>query len=274
MNQIKTTSINHIDLFPARWHIRNLIICNLLGVILLVSWLWQPTRQWWDAFDLQLFHFLNAPLSSSTIWAKVWAIGNMRPVDIAVGLIMLVTIIKSNWIFDGAHVRRAFYAFFALLLLLLFIRIALFDEVLKLMHWQRSSPSLTVEGAVRLTKLFPGWEAKWYLKDSSKQCFPGDHASVLLIWTAMLAFFARGRQMFLVWLVTFLYLLPRLAAGAHWASDDLVGGLFLSLIAFGWGFYTPYMAKVQDLFERITAPMMRCLAKLPYLRNISFISGQ
>ncbi len=271
---MKTPSTNTNELFQARWYWRELIICNLLAVLILASWLWQPTRQLWDAFDLRLFHWLNAPLATHPIWARIWAIGNMRPIDVTVGLIMLVTIIKSNWVFSGTQVRRAFYAFFALLLLLLFIRIVLFDEILKLMHWQRSSPSLVVEGAVRLTSLFPGWEQKWYLKDSSKQCFPGDHASVLFIWTAMLLFFARGKALFFVWLLTILYLLPRLIAGAHWGSDVFVGGAFLSLLAFSWGFYTPYAAKSQDLLERLTAPIIQPLAKLPFLRNISFISGR
>ncbi len=270
MSQIKTTA----DLFPARWHWRNLFICNLLAALLLASWLLPITRQLWDAFDLWLFHWLNAPLATHPIWAKTWAVGNMRPIDAAVGLIMLTTIIKSNWIFSGAQVRRAFYAFFALLVLLLLIRIALFDQALKLLHWQRASPSLKVEGAVRLTALFPGWEQKWYLKDSSQQCFPGDHASVLFIWTAMLCYFARGKQLFFVWGLTVLYLLPRLVAGAHWGSDVFVGGLFLSLIAFGWGFYTPYVAKAQDLLERLTLPIIQILAKLPIVRNISFISGR
>ena len=270
---MKPTSPSTKGLFDASWRWRELIICNVVAALLLSSWVWQPTRQLWDTYDLQLFHWLNAPLATHPIWAMIWAIGNMRPVDAGVGLIMLITIIKSDFIFSGPQVRRALYAFLALLVLMLLIRMTLFSEAVKLMAWQRSSPSLNVEGAVRLTSLFPGWEQKWYLKDSSKQCFPGDHASVLFIWTALLLFFARGKALFFVWLLTILYLLPRLIAGAHWGSDVFVGGLFLSLVAFGWGFYTPYVAKAQDLLEYSTAPMMRTLAKWPVLRNISFISG-
>ncbi len=261
-------------LFPSRWHWRNLLICNVIAALLLASWLLPATRQLWDAFDLWLFHFLNAQLATHHVWATMWAIGNMRPIDAAVGLVMLITIIKSDFIFSGKQVRAALYAFLALLLLMLLIRIVLFDQALKLLHWQRASPSLMVEGAVRLTALFPGWEQTWYLKDSSEKCFPGDHASVLFIWTALLLMFARGKALFFVWLVTVLYLLPRLIAGAHWGSDVFVGGAFLSLMAFGWGFYTPYMAKVQSLLERLSAPLLKPLAKLPILKNISVISGR
>ena len=269
---MKTISIEYTQLTQARWCWRQLIICNVIALLLMASWLWQPTRQLWDAFDGRLFHFLNAPLANHSIWATIWAIGNMRPVDAAIGLVMLVTIIKGDFIFSGTQVRRALYAFLALLLLMLLIRMALFDQVLKLLHWKRASPSLVVDGAVRLTSLFPGWEQKWALKDSSEQCFPGDHASVLFIWTAMLLHFARGKALFFVWLLTILYALPRLIAGAHWGSDVFVGGAFLSLMAFGWGFYTPYVAKAQNLLEHLTAPIIKLLGKLPMLNKLSFIS--
>lgn len=276
MSQSKTTtfSTSNANLFPARWRWRGFVIYNLLAALVLASWLWQPTRQWWDVFDLQLLHLLNAPLATNSIWAHVWAIGNMRPVDVGVGLVMLAMITKRNWIFDGSQVRSAFYVFLALLLLLLLIRIELFSEVVKLMNWHRPSPSLTVEGTVRLSELFPDWEKQWYMKDNSKGSFPGDHASVLFIWTAMLSLFARGRQLLVVWVITILYLLPRLVAGAHWASDDFVGGLFLSLVTFGWGFYTPYAGITRNLLENFTSPILRRLRQFPVLRNFSLISGR
>ena len=270
---MKTNTFESSQLVQSRWCWRELIICNVIALLLMASWLWQPTRQLWDTFDGWLFHLLNAPLANHPVWATIWAIGNMRPVDAAIGLVMLIAIIKSDFIFSGAQVRRALYAFLALLLLMLLFRIALFDQTLKLLQWKRASPSLVVDGAVRLTALFPGWEQKWALKDSSEQCFPGDHASVLFIWTAMLLTFARGKALFFVWLLTILYALPRLIAGAHWGSDVLVGGAFLSLMAFGWGFYTPYVAKAQNLLERLTAPIIKLLAKLPLLNQLSLISG-
>lgn len=271
---MKTNAFESSQLTQARWCWPELITCNAIALLLMASWLWQPTRALWNNFDAWLFHFLNTPLANHPIWATVWAIGNMRPVDAAIGLVMLIAIIKSDFIFSGAQVRRALYAFLALLLLMLLIRIALFDQALKLLQWRRASPSLTVEGAVRLTSLFPNWAQQWALKDSSEQCFPGDHASVLFIWTAMLLYFARGKALFFVWLLTILYALPRLIAGAHWGSDVLVGGAFLSLMAFGWGYYTPYVFKAQNLLERLTAPIIQLLSKLPILNKLSFISGR
>ena len=95
---MKTISIEYTQLTQARWCWRQLIICNVIALLLMASWLWQPTRQLWDAFDGKLFHFLNAPLANHSIWATIWAIGNMRPVDAAIGLVMLVTIIKGDFI--------------------------------------------------------------------------------------------------------------------------------------------------------------------------------
>jgi membrane-associated phospholipid phosphatase len=270
---MQTNSFENSQLSQPRWCWHQLIICNIIALLLMASWLWQPTRAVWDSFDAWLFHWLNAPLANHPIWSTIWAIGNMRPVDAAIGLVMLVAIVKSDFIFSGAQVRRALYAFLALLFLMLLIRIALFDQALKLLQWKRASPSLVVDGAVRLTELFPNWKQQWALKDSSEQCFPGDHASVLFIWTAMLLNFARGKALFFVWLLTILYALPRLIAGAHWGSDVFVGGAFLSLMAFGWGYYTPYLASAQTLLERLTAPMIKVLAKLPILRNLAVISA-
>src|SRR5690606_33971659 len=62
------------------WRPRALLICHLIALLLLASWLWQPTRQLWDAFDLWLFHLLNDPVHATGLWARIWAIGSMRPV--------------------------------------------------------------------------------------------------------------------------------------------------------------------------------------------------
>ena len=262
------------DLLQARWRWPGLVICHLLTALVFASWLWTPSRQWLDALDVQVFHLLNAPLATNMLWAKIWAVGSMRLTDIGAGCIMLAFIIKDGWIFTGAQVRRALYAFLPVLALLLLIRVGPFAELVKLMHWQHSSPSLVVAGAVRLAELFPAWDAVWHIKDSSVRSFPGDHASVLLLWVLFLWPYANGRQRWLISGLTVLFLMPRLIAGAHWISDILIGGTTLSLLSFGWGCYTPYAAKTADLLERLSAPLLKYLGRLPGLRQISLISGR
>jgi len=71
-----------------------------------------------------------------------------------------------------------------------------------------------------------------------------------------------------------LFSLPRLVSGAHWLSDVLVGGPFLSLITIGWGLYTPYAAKASSLMERFGTPVLQRLGRMPGLRHISLLSGR
>jgi membrane-associated phospholipid phosphatase len=262
------------DLFPHCWCWSGIATCNVVAVVLLASWLWQPTRQLWDLLDIQLFHLLNAPLSTSPAWAHVWGIGNMRPVDACVGLVMLAVLAKDGWIYSGSQVRRAFYAFLMLLLLLLLIRSGLFVNLVEKMHWTHPSPSLAVDGAVRLTEMFPDWREHWQMKDSAGQSFPGDHASVVLLWAMLLSAHGRGRKLLAVWVLAVVFMLPRLVSGAHWVSDALVGGAFLSLVTFGWGYFTPFAANASDLLERIGAPVMRILGRVPGLGRIALISGR
>lgn len=258
----------------ARWRGPGLIACNLIALLLLASWLWPRSRLLWDGFDAAAFQLLNAPLATNAAWAHVWGVCNMRPVDLGFGLIMLAILIKGNFIFAAAQVREALYAFVAVLVLLLLIRVGPLNELVKAMHWQRASPSLTVDGAVRLTVLFPDWVRDWRMKDSSGVSFPGDHASILLLWAIFLSPFARGWRRWLVWGLALLFMLPRLVSGAHWLSDVLVGGVFLSLMAAGWGFYTPYAARACALMERFGTPVLQLLGRLPGLRNISLFSGR
>lgn len=249
----------------ARWCGPGLIACNLLALAVLASWRWPPVQLLWDRFDLEVFHLLNAPLASNAAWAHVWGVFNMRLVDLGFGLIMLGILVKGNFIFTAAQVRQALYAFVAVLVLLLLIRVGPLNELVKAMHWQRASPSLTVDGAVRLTALFPDWATDWHMKDSSGRSFPGDHAAVLLLWAIFLSPFARGWRRWLVWGLALLFMLPRLVSGAHWLSDVLVGGVFLAPTAIGWGLYTPYAAKACALMERFGTPVLRRLGRLPGL---------
>lgn len=256
-----------------QWRLRPLLACHLTALLLLASWLWLPTRQLWDRFDLALFGLLNDPLHSGGLWAHIWAIGSMRPVDLGVGLLMLAVMLKADLVFRGAQVRRALFALLGTLLVLLLFRVG-FAELVKLMGWQRPSASLVVEGSARLTELFPAWEERWDMKDSASRSFPGDHASVLLLWALFLSFFARGWHLLLVWCMALVFMLPRLVAGAHWASDALVGGAFLSLLGIAWGCFTPFAYRASEWLERMTAPLTQRLARLPLLGRISLIAGR
>jgi membrane-associated phospholipid phosphatase len=266
--------MNPPDLFQTRWRWPRILACNLLALAILASWLWQPTRQLWDQFDQYAFHALNQPLSTNAFWARFWAIANMRYADIGVAVITFSILIKTDRVFDGTRIRSAFYGFLSLLLLLFLLRIGPVRETLIVIDWHRASPSLVFDDAVRLTRMFPEWEQHWHLKDSSKDCFPGDHGAVLLLWAMFLWSFASARKRLLIAVLTVTFMLPRLFSGAHWVSDDLVGGLSLSLVTMGLGFYTPYVARMTPMLARMGNPVLRQIEKIPGLNRISLISGR
>lgn len=260
--------------FEPRWRVRSLVAFHLVALLVLASWLWPATRAAWDAIDLAVFRMLNAPLATSAAWAHAWAIGNMRATDLAVALAMLALLIRGDLIFAAAQVRHALYAFLAMLLLLLLIRAVPFAELVSSMRWQRASPSLTVDGAVRLTELFSSWQGLRHIKDSSGRSFPGDHASVLMLWALFLTPFARGWRRWLVWVLALLFAMPRLVAGAHWLSDVLVGGTFIALATTGWSLFTPYAARACALMDRYATPLLRRLGTLPGLRAFALFSDR
>ncbi|HEX5843643.1 MAG TPA: phosphatase PAP2 family protein [Pseudomonas sp.] len=257
----------------SQWRIRPLLACHIAALLLLASWLWLPSRALWDQFDLQLFALLNEPVHGAGLWAQTWAIGSMRAVDLGVGVLMLAVMLKADFVFSGAQVRKALFAFLAALIVMLLFRVG-FAELVKLMGWQRPSASLVVEGAARLTELFPSGEERWDMKDSATRSFPGDHASVLLIWAMFMSFFARNWRLLLVWTMALIFMLPRLVAGAHWGSDALVGGVFLALLGLAWACFTPFAYLTSEWLEKVSLPLTRQLARLPLLGRLSLISGR
>jgi membrane-associated phospholipid phosphatase len=258
-------------LFQAKWNLGRLALCNLLAVGLLCFWLWPAGQALCVVFDEWLFHLLNDPLASSPAWLHVWAVASLRPFDAVVGVILLTLLIRGDWVFKAIEVRPAFFGFLGILLLLLFIRM-LFSKLAAQMGWQHHSPSMVISGAIQMSDYFPGLEKTWELKDRSSQSFPGDHASVLLIWGMFMTVFAkRIGQVLVIWGLALLFMMPRLVAGAHWGQDDYIGGVLLALLALGWGYYTPFAAKVSGLLVRVTSPVFGWFQRVPLVNRLSVI---
>jgi membrane-associated phospholipid phosphatase len=260
-------------LLPAAWRPIALIACHAIALAILASWIWTPARAAWDALDASFFHAVNGSLAGAGGWARAMALANMRLADAFVAIVMLAFLLRAGWIFRREQVRPALYAMLALLALLLAIREGVFAELVRAMHWQRESPSLTLQGAVRLGRMFPGLDHAVHIKDSSSRSFPGDHASVVFIWAAFLWRSASGPKRALIAVLSAIFVLPRLVAGAHYLSDVLVGGVVLALLAYGWGLCTPFTARAAALLERLARPMMRRLAALPGLGRLSVMAG-
>lgn len=263
--------MNNPGLFQARWNLGKLVLCNLLPLALLGFWLWPTGQMYCLMFDEWLFRHLNTPLATNPTWLHIWAVASLRPFDIVVGLIMLGLLIRGDWVFKAVDVRRAFFGFLSILILMVVIR-ALFSKLVAVMNWQHNSPSMVLEGAVHMSDYFPGWEKTWELKDRSSQSFPGDHASVLLIWGLFMGLFSRSVGQFLiVWGLTLLFMMPRLVAGAHWGQDDYIGGVLLAVLALSWGYYTPYAARMSSFLLRLTHPLFKLMTRMPVLSRMNVV---
>ncbi|MCQ2999195.1 phosphatase PAP2 family protein [Pseudomonas syringae] len=258
-------------LFQAKWNISRLVLCNLIALGLLGIWMWPTGHALFNQFDKGLFHLLNQPLEQNVVWRSIWTVASMRPFDAVVGLILLCLLIKGDWVFKTVQVRAALFGFVSILLLLLIIR-TLFSKWLDHSSLQHDSPSMVLDGAIRLSEMYPHLEKAWELKDRSSQSFPGDHASVLLIWAMFMTVFSRTLvQRVVIWALALLFMMPRLVAGAHWGQDDYIGGVLIALLALGWGYYTPFAAVMSNFWLKVTAPIFTLFEKLPVVSRMSVV---
>jgi membrane-associated phospholipid phosphatase len=266
--------MNKPALFQARWDIRALLICNLIPIALLCFWLWPVGHAICTAVDERFYHLVNQPLATNTTWRYIWTVGSLRPFDIFVGLVLLTLLLRGDWVFKAGQIRQAFFGFLAILLLMVVIRAA-FSAWCDTQGWQHDSISIVLgEKAVHLSDWYPHLDKKLQLKDQSDQSFPGDHASVLLIWALFMTRFTRtAGQSLLIWGVAVLFMMPRLVAGAHWGQDDYIGALLMAVLALGWGFYTPFAAMACAGLMRLTAPLFRLAGRIPGIRRMSLVGG-
>ncbi len=257
----------------AAWRWPALLGLNLLAALMLASWLLPSTRAFWDEANLWLFQQLNGSLGQSDAWDGFWALTSTRLSDALLGVLMLVLMLHSRWVFRPAELRPALFTFIALLLVLLVVRV-LFAKATQHFGWQHASPSVTLPGALHLSDRFPELERLLEVKDRSSRSFPGDHASVLLLWGLFMTLFSRGWKCLVNLALALLFMLPRLVAGAHWLVDVAVGGLFIALLSFAWGYCTPLADQLAKGLAWLSRPLWRLLQHLPVVRRWAVVGGQ
>lgn len=263
--------MGNTELLQPIWQTKKLIICHLIAIVLLALWAWPAFHNLAIAFDTALFKMINGSLASSHAWASLWAIASSRFFDLLVAVILLLFLIKPNWLYEASLVRQAFFALVVIMLLQVVIRI-IFTKAIGSLGWQHASPSVVLDDVYRLSDHFARVEDKLEIKDSSNRSFPGDHASVLMIWAMFMSCFARKfSHYFVIWLIAIIFMMPRLVAGAHWASDDYIGGLFLALLALAWGVYTPFAATLSSWLVKKTLLVFRLLRKIPLVNKFAIV---
>lgn len=243
---------------------------NGLALLLIGSWLWPVTGAIWASVDESFFRAVNGTLTVGRWWSGIWAVGNSRYLDYLTALIMLVLILRKDLIFKENEVRRALFTMGGLMGALVVFN-AILNFLADRYGWQRQSPSRVLDGAVRLGQIFPEMKKYARMKDSSPRSFPGDHASVLILWALFLVPFARrGWAAFIIFIAA-LFSFPRMIAGAHWFSDVMMGAIFLAMLAYAWGYCTPILHWVNLLLERIARPIIVQLRRFPVLRDMALL---
>lgn len=238
------------DTMNTGWHKTPLILANLLALLLLLSWLIEPTRSLWLALDEQLFWAMNRSLEWGEAWRRLWAIANNRAFDLVAALAMLLLFAHQALLRDRARLRH-----YIAVGLMMFTTLLLMLAISKELPIERPSATAQFPEALRLTQLVPDIPTKDFSSDS----FPGDHGLVLLLCAGFaLAYLPRAHGL-LALLFMVIFTLPRLMSGAHWFTDEIVGALGVGLITLSWLFATPLHQRLLGWFERQVNRLFRRL---------------
>jgi len=196
-----------------------------IALVLLHGW-WDngPLRPLWDTADAAVFRALNGGMATSPELRMFWAITNSRYFDVVTGLAILACF--AAWILaDGRRQVRTRLVFSGVLAVFVFVW--MHEGMKRLLDFGRSSPTLVMPDAVWIGAEFP-WIPK--VKDFSFDSFPGDHFGVALMIGLVLCHVAGRRVGSAMLVIAFLLAFPRMAGGAHWFTDQVIGGGYTGLI--------------------------------------------
>lgn len=250
------------------WRTTPLIIMHLVAAILFLSFLTETGFELWRQIDSNLFFFLNGSLAQEGTWAWVWAWANTRQKDMLLALIMLIFLTFPNLGFQRNQLQQALVGFLAVMITTVVFRY-FFYELSKALDITGPSPSIVLNPAFMLTEIFPHIPAK----DSAGRSFPGDHATVLLIWAGFIIMNKRCTGSYLAVFLAALMIFPRLIAGAHWFSDVLVGGFAVALPVLAWTFYSPIIYRLTRWLEKGFLPLFKLVGRLPLIGKLPFFKG-
>ncbi|MCW6599406.1 phosphatase PAP2 family protein [Yersinia ruckeri] len=219
-----------------RRNLPTILILNLLGIALLLSWYIPTNHGWWFAIDSAIFHYFNQHLLSSPTFLHVVAITNNRAFDVIsllfMGMLYLYFYLKEK------PVGRRRLIVIGIVMLLSAVFLNQFGHLLPV---KRPSPTLVFESINRVSELtgIP-------TKDASSDSFPGDHGMMLIIFACfMLRYFSRS-AFALALMIAIIFSLPRIMIGAHWFTDIAVGALSIVLVGTSWILLTPISDRLID----------------------------
>lgn len=230
-----------------RRNIPSILILNVLGIALFLSYYLPANHGFWSPIDSSIFFYFNQHLATNLTFLHLVAITNNRAFDgislLAMGLLYLSYYIKR----DTAGRRRMI-----LIGLVMLLTAVVLNQLGHLLPVSHKSPSLSFPGVNRVSELtgIP-------TKDSSGDSFPGDHGMMLLVFSCFMLRYLGKAAFGVALLITIIFSLPRLMIGAHWFSDIAVGSLSVVLVGASWWLMTPASDKLVDWLDN----------KLPKLRS-------
>lgn len=251
-----------------QWRTVPFLALHCVAVLLFLSFTFDPGFALWRTFDTQVFLSLNGTLADGGNWAWMWAWANTRYKDMVLAVVMLAFLVFPGFGFQRSQLQQALIGFLALMLIMVPLRY-FFYELSKSLDLTGPSPSITLVPTYLLTELFPDISAK----DASSRSFPGDHATVLLIWAGYLIMNMRCVGSWLAVALAALMILPRLVGGAHWFSDVAVGGFAVALPVLAWAFYSPIVHRLTCWLEKVFLPIFALVGRIPFIGKLPFFKG-
>ncbi|MGR3912405.1 MAG: phosphatase PAP2 family protein [Candidatus Rhabdochlamydia sp.] len=217
-------------------------------LFLYASFLMPTTRLVWDALDQEVFRFLNTYFLKYGPFQYFWALVNHKYMDfVEDGIFLLFFILSIQKTAPHLRSQKTVHYIFSIVLgacIIFFINKLFFRSYA---IFPRESPSLTFTPCIRITEILP-WQL---LKDSTTVSFPGDHATLLLIFGLLYSAFATKKLSLAAWGYVIFRILPRLIVGAHWFSDIAVGSFSIALFFTSLFLYTPLGVRIMDWMEKI-----------------------
>ncbi len=153
-----------------RRNLPTILLLNLLGIILFLSWYLPTNHGVWFKIDSAIFFYFNQHLLSSPTFLHLVAITNHRAFDVislmCMGLLYFSFYIKET----PAGRRRLIVIGFVMLLTAVIL-----NQLGHLLPVSHPSPTLTFDNINRVSVL-----TGVPTKDASSDSFPGDHGMMLI----------------------------------------------------------------------------------------------
>lgn len=222
------------------YNFKTIICFNLLGFTLFFSWYLPENHGFWFKIDASIFYFFNQLLVASPSFADFVAIVNHRAFDliafVSMGSLLLYFYVQQ----DAKFRRRLFFMGVTMLLCAIVI-----NQLGRMIPVVRPSPTLLFTPIQRIMDL-----TDIGTKDASGDSFPGDHGTMLLIFSGFILRYFTRKAFVLALALMILFSLPRIMIGAHWFTDVYVGSVALVCVLLSWFLYTPASDYVIDGLNR------------------------